>query len=339
MKFLKKIYKNVEEFFYDHSTFRTICDYLFTFFIACLSSFIYAYNFRAFVAPLFEGQNAIITGGASGVSQICAKISELLGVPVNESFGNSSVGYIIQTSFYVIVNIPLIILAYKKIGKKFALFTIINVSMYFVFANIIPDSICDIFYSNSYGVELQMFGRAVFSGVLTGVTAALSISHGHSAGGIDIISVYFTDRDTNASIGKISLTVNTGIIVVYAILTFIQAGDLSFLTMALYSFVYFFVSSVVTDKLIIRNKKESLQIITSNESMPDILINYFPHSATIVQGKGAYSKQDKLVIYIVLSTKEVKKCMTLVKEFDQNAFIVSTKVNSLSGRFYIAPHK
>ena len=31
--------------------------------------------------------------------------------------------------------------------------------------------------------------------------------------------------------------------------------------------------------------------------------------------------------------------MTLVKEFDQNAFIVSTKVNSLSGRFYIAPHK
>ena len=73
--------------------------------------------------------------------------------------------------------------------------------------------------------------------------------------------------------------------------------------------------------------------------MPDMLISYFPHSATIVQGKGAYSKQEKLVIYIVLSTKEVKKCISLVKEFDQNAFIVSTKVNSLSGRFYIEPHK
>lgn len=339
MKFLKKIYKNVEEYFYDNPVFRTVCDYLFTFLIACISSFVYAYNFRAFVAPLFEGQNAIVTGGASGVSQIIEKLAEIFGVPVNESIGNSSIGYIIQSAFYVIVNIPLVILAYRKIGKKFAIFSIINIGLYFVFANLIPDSICDIYYQNSYGVELQMFGRAVFSGVLTGVTASLAIMHGHSAGGIDIISVYFTDKNSNVSIGKVSLIVNTCIVIAYALLTFIQAGDLSFLTMALYSFVYFFVSSNVTDKLVVRNKKESLQIITSNNQMPDMLISYFPHSATIVQGKGAYSKQEKLVIYIVLSTKEVKKCISLVKEFDQNAFIVSTKVNSLNGRFYIEPHK
>jgi uncharacterized membrane-anchored protein YitT (DUF2179 family) len=70
-----------------------------------------------------------------------------------------------------------------------------------------------------------------------------------------------------------------------------------------------------------------------------MLISYFPHSATIVQGKGAYSKQEKLVIYIVLSTKEAKKCMEFVRKIDSKAFIVSTKVNSLSGRFYIEPHK
>ena len=113
MKFLKKIYKNIEEFFYDHPLFRQVCDYLFTFIIACVSSFIYAYNFRSFVAPLFEGQNAIITGGASGISQIITKIAELCKVPVNELVGNSSIGYIIQSAFYVIVNIPLVILAYK----------------------------------------------------------------------------------------------------------------------------------------------------------------------------------------------------------------------------------
>ena len=135
------------------------------------------------------------------------------------------------------------------------------------------------------------------------------------------------------------MVVNTCIVIAYAILTFIGVGDLSFLTMALYSFVYFFVSSYVTDTLVIRNKKESLQIITSNEQIPDMLISYFPHSATIVQGKGAYSKQDKLVIYIVLSTHEVKKCTKIVREIDPNAFMVSTKVNSLNGRFYIAPHK
>ena len=270
-------------------------------FIAALSSFVYAYNFRSFVAPLVEGQNAIVTGGASGVSQIIEKIAELIGIPVDQEFGNSSIGYIIQSAFYVIINVPLVILAYKKIGKKFAIFSVVNIGLYFVFANTIPESICNIYYQNSYGVELELFGRAVFSGVLTGVTAALAISHGHSAGGIDIISVYFTTRNTNASIGKISLTVNVFIIVIYALLSFVQSNDLSFLTMALYSFVYFFVSSVVTDKIVVRNKKESLQIITSNEQIPDILISYFPHSATIVKGKGAYSKQDKLVIYVELT--------------------------------------
>lgn len=339
MKIFKKIYKSIKEYFYDHPVFRTICEYLFTLLIACISSFIYAYNFRSFVAPLVESQNAIVTGGASGVSQIIEKVAEIIGIPVNELIGNSSIGYIIQSSFYVIINVPLVILAFKKIGKKFAIFTIINVGLYFVFANIIPDSICDIYYNESYGVSLEMFGRAVFAGVLTGVTASLAIMHGHSAGGIDIVSVYLTEKNTNASIGKISLTVNIGIIIVYALLTFVQAGDLSFLKMALYSFVYFFVSSVVTDKLVVRNKKESLQIITSNEKIPDMLISYFPHSATIVPGQGAYSKQEKLVIYIVLSTREVKKCTKLVHEIDPNAFIVSTKVNSLNGRFYIAPHK
>ena len=337
MKFLKKIYKNIEEFFYDHPIFRQVCEYLFTLLMACLSSFVYAYNFRAFIAPLYGNQQAIVTGGASGVSQIIEKIAEIMGVPINEQLGNSSIGYIIQSAFYVIINIPLIILAFKKIGKKFALFTVINVSMYFVFANIIPDSICNIYYSSA--PKLEIFGRAVFSGVLTGLTASIAITNGHSAGGIDIISVYLTDKNTNASIGKISMTVNVFIIIAYSLLTFIEDGNLSFLSVALYSFVYFFVSSTVTDSLVVRNKKESLQIITSNDKIPDMLIAYFPHSATIVQGKGAYSKKDKLIIYIVLSTHEVKKCTKLVHEVDPNAFIISTKVNSLNGRFYIAPHK
>ena len=133
MKKLKEIYQSIEEYFYDHPIFRKICEYVFTLLVAALSSFLYAYNFRAFVAPLVEGQNAIVTGGASGVSQIITKIAELIGIPVDQEFGNSSIGYIIQSAFYVIVNIPLLILAYKKIGKKFAIFSVINISLYFVF--------------------------------------------------------------------------------------------------------------------------------------------------------------------------------------------------------------
>ena len=109
--------------------------------------------------------------------------------------------------------------------------------------------------------------------------------------------------------------------------------------MALYSLVYFFTSSTIVDTLSSRDKKNQLQIITSNKNLPDVLINYFPHSCTIVDGKGAYTKQNKLVVYTVISIFEVRRAIKIIQEIDSNAFITITKVNQVVGRFFIQPRK
>lgn len=345
MKTFKKIRKKCSDFFYDHPTLRTVLEYLFTVFGAILSALVFAFGYKAFIDPIIDGEEVgtLITGGAAGLAQIFVKLFDLCGFPINSMapFGHYYWNYIIQSAAYVLVNVPIFILAYRKIGKKFAVFTLINVAFYFVIVNLLPSDITNMFYiSTKYEFKNDFLARAIFAGICTGVSNTLAFKFEHSAGGIDAISVYFNGKRNHISIGKISMIINALIVIGYTVLSIInEGGDLSSTTMALYSCVYLFTSSTILDVLSSRDKKNQLQIITSNPQLPDVLINYFPHSCTIVNGKGAYTKQDKLVIYIVLSIIEVKKAIKIIQEIDPNAFIEITKVEQVVGRFFIQPRR
>jgi uncharacterized membrane-anchored protein YitT (DUF2179 family) len=121
MNQLKKFRKNVEDFFYDHDALRKILEYTVMFFGATLSAFLLAYGYKAFSAPTVEIQNgknayALVTGGASGISQILVKIVELFGVDTSQTaFGNTTLYYLLQSGFYVLVNIPILVIAFLKV--------------------------------------------------------------------------------------------------------------------------------------------------------------------------------------------------------------------------------
>ena len=339
MNFFKDKFKSTRNYLFDHPKLRLVFVYLGILLGAAASAFVFAYGYKTFVAPIEDGVPNIVTGGASGVSQIVVKICELCGVPVESLIGNTSIGYIIQSAMYVIINIPLAFLAFRKIGKRFAVFTIINVGLYFLFVNILPTSASEFFYTSSINLTDDLFVRALLAGICTGLSTGIAVYAGHSAGGIDIVSIYVTSKKTNATMGRVSMIINAGIVAVYTILSCVQDGNPGFINVTIYSLVYFFVSSVVIDSLVIRNKKTQLQIITENVELPEVLITYFPHSATIVNGRGAFTKKDKIVIYTVLSSFEVKRAIKIIREVDPTAFITVTKVEQLVGRFYIEPHK
>ena len=341
---VKKVYKAFREFFYDHPKFRVTLEYVFTFIGAFISALIFAFGYKALVDPIVEGKEigVIITGGLSGVSQIVVKIFEIFGFPVDQvsPFGEYWV-YIIQSVSYFLLNVPIFLLAYKKVGKKFGFFTIVNVGFYFLIVNMLPRSITNMFYTNSMiGFEKDLLARALFAGICTGVSTAIAFKFDHSAGGIDVVSVYLNGKKADLSIGRITMMLNAIIIFTYTILSIVNDdGDLSSTTMALYSIVYFFTSSTIIDVFSSRDKKKQLQIITENENLSDIIIDCFPHSCTIIDGKGAYSKNKKYVIYTVLSIYEVKRAIKVIKEKDPGAFITITNVNQVVGRFFIRPRK
>lgn len=340
MKFLKTQIKKVRNFFFDHPGLRIFFEYLVIAIGAALSAFIFAYGYKTFVSPIHDGVPNIVTGGASGVSQIIVKLSELFGAPVGNQIGNNtSIGYIIQSISYVLINVPLAFLAFRKIGKRFALFTIVNVVLYFVFVNLIPYSWSEFFYTSDINISEDIFVRAILAGVFTGLSTGVAVQTGHSAGGIDIVSIFVTDKKTNSSMGRVSMLINIVIITIYTILSCCDDGNPSFVNVAIYSLFYFVVSSFVVDIIVTRNRKNQLQIITDNESMSEILITNFPHSATILHGQGAFAKKNKYVIYIVMSYTEVKRAIKIIKEVDSHAFITITKVEQLVGRFYMEPRK
>ena len=94
---------------------------------------------------------------------------------------------------------------------------------------------------------------------------------------------------------------------------------------------------LIIDTINLRNKKIEMQIITNKEHMTEIIIANFPHSATVVKGKGAYSGTDKIMIFMVVSSSEVKKVVDVAKKIDEHAFITATPLKQVYGNFFIKP--
>ena len=105
----------------------------------------------------------------------------------------------------------------------------------------------------------------------------------------------------------------------------------------MYSVVYLFMNMFVVDFINTKNKKVQLQIITNSDSMSSILIANFPHSTTIVDGVGGYSHAEKKIIYMTISSNEVKRVITLARKVDKSSFISVTPLVQAYGNFFIKP--
>ena len=121
-----RIKKQIENFLFDHYIFKTVLEYLAGFFIAALAALIFAFGFSCFTSPSIEGGFILATGGVSGVSQVIALCIEFItGKPVGAN--------VVQAIGYTLLNIPLLIFSFLKLGKRFSIFTAINVALSSIF--------------------------------------------------------------------------------------------------------------------------------------------------------------------------------------------------------------
>lgn len=339
---------STNDYLIDHPKTKTGLNWTFKFLIAALSGFIFAYGFRAFIAPTSEclihwgvtdpskiaSPTHLISGGASGMSQTIIRFIEIF-VDVRK--------YETQMTsiLYFVINIPLILLAFFKISKQFTAFTLINVGFVSLFNYIIPDS----WIYNVVNIYDDLIARCIFGGITTGVSSVLAMVTGNSAGGSDIISIYISEKKSS-TVGKYSFFINGSIILFYS--TFSVIGNIvnpawntndknTIITLTLYTIVYFFVNLKVLDLFNIKHKKQKIEIFTTNENLPLVLIRSFPHSCSTLEAKGAYTGQKKTMIVMIISKAEKNKVIKMVKAVDPFAFITLTDINQVYGRFYIKP--
>lgn len=358
MSWFKKQLSRVDDVLFDYPKAKRGLDWAWKFFITAISCFVFAWGFRAFINPSLNcaihwtmesrgvtleaateivnaaGVTHLVSGGASGVSQALVKFINIFG-------DLRAIEASVISILYFILNVPLIILAWFKISKQFTIFTLINVALVSIFNYIIPDE----WVYNIINIYDDMIARCIFGGITTGIASGLAMMINTSAGGTDVLSFYVAEKKSTGA-GHFSFFINGCVImanVLFGIIAHVsnpvvnpQASS-EIIRYALYTLIYLFVSTNVLDLLNIKNKKQQLQIFTSNETIPQILIHAFPHSATIVEAKGAYTGQRRLMIVMVVSKNEVNKATQIVKKADPLAFVTVTNLHQVYGRFYIRP--
>lgn len=325
--------KRLRTFFLDHEWLRFFTNNAFMLFMCVASALVYAIGFRSFISisstiTMDGGIRHLATGGMSGLAQCLVIISQMLHIGI-EDYNT------MQSIFYIVLNVPILIFSFIKIGVKFSIYTTLNVLCVSMFISYLPydflDQIAEL-------VKNDTLARSMFAGLFTGLSSALAFKGNLSAGGVDIVAYYYSLRKSTTS-GKYIVVLNVLVVSMFTLLTGIQPSGkfpLAILT-ALYSITYLFVSSLVVDTINVRNKKVSLQIISSNENLYKVIVANLPHACTIVKAKGGYTGTDKFIIYAVISNSEVNSIVKRIRQIDPYSFINATSLRQVYGRFYIKP--
>lgn len=335
MKRNERLKRKIDNFMFDHYVLKNILHEGKTFFLALFAAFIFAFGYVCFITPLDSNGIRIVTGGVSGISQIFVKILEMCGIILPD--------LIIDAIGYTCFNLPLIIFAFFKVGKKFSIYTAINVFASSLLVAFMPKwGFIQQIKTSEILINSGMTLRIIFASITVGISSALAFAGEISCGGIDLIT-YYISMKKSTSTGKYNVLINTLIVVTYTVLLVIESGingniDLGYPILSIFiSVVYFVISALIIDMIHIRNKKVQLQIITSNVYMTKVLISHFPHSLTSVSGKGGYSGAEKDVLFMNVSSIEVKKVVSVIRQVDSKAFISVTPLSQVYGNFFIKP--
>lgn len=251
----------------------------------------------------------IYSSGITGLAQILTTLSKRM------------IGFDIPVSVTLYaLNFPLFFLAWKKIGKKFTIFTSITVTFTSLFIHIIPETI----------LSSDPIICAIFGGAIMGAGIGFALKNGLSSGGLDIFSIAI-QKKTGRSVGSISIYFNVLIIFV--------AGYLFGWQYMFYSALSIFVSGKTTDVVFTKQKKLQVMIVTTCPSkVIEEIQQTMRRGITIIhEAEGAYEhdKQTVLLTVITVITRfELSALESAMKEADPSAFVSIVDTVKVLGRFY-----
>lgn len=217
---------------------------------------------------------------------------------------------------YFVLNIPLMLLGWFSISRRFMLYTIFGMVFFSLTAVIVktPAFLTD-----------DLILVAVFSGVICGAGAGIVLRSLGSAGGVDILAIY-VNKTFGFRPGLTGLIVNTLVL---------GAGAYFFgLQIALYSLIYVFVTSKVLD-MVITGFNQRLSTIVISDKSREIAAEIFKQvnrGVTFLQGQGAYTGKLREVIFTITTLTELPKLKNAIFSIDPEAFVVVNSTLEVLGK-------
>ncbi|AEI44396.1 YitT family protein [Paenibacillus mucilaginosus] len=254
--------------------------------------------FMAVGLEIFLVPNNIIDGGIVGISII---LSHLLSLPLG--------------LFLVLLNLPFLIIGYKQIGKTFAISTLYSV---------IVMSIGTTLLHPVKPLTIDPLLAAVFGGIILGIGVGLVIRSGGSLDGTEIVAILL-NKKTPFSVGETVMFFNFFILG--------SAGFVFGWDHAMYSLIAYYIAFKLIDITIEGlDQSKSVWIISDqHKEIGDAVTFRLGRGVTYLSGEGAFTGDEKKVIFSVITRLEEAKLKSIVDELDPNAFLAIGNIHDVKG--------
>ena len=275
--------------------------------VAVLGELIAAAALNLFIVPL-----NLYTGGLMGVCQLLRTLAaDYLGV----NFG----AYDVAGILYFLLNIPILLVAYKNLGRIFVAKTLVCTAAFSLFYSLVP--------SPSAPIVDDYLTACLLGGILAGVGSGLVLTCGASGGGLDIVGLCLSKRGSQFTVGKFSLTFNA---LLYTACLFLFSPEV-----AIYSVIYNFFTAMVLDRMHQQNVSVQALIFTKGDegTLARFIIENLGRSVTYWEGIGAYSGENVHVLCVCLSKFEIEELVHAVHTVDPHAFVTTQEGTRIYGNF------
>lgn len=242
--------------------------------------------------------NKVLDGGIVGISIILSHLS------------GWKLGW-----FIFILNIPFFYIGYKQIGKTFALSTLLGIAVLSATTLLLHD--VPVFTED-------LLLATVFGGIVLGVGVGMVIRYGGSLDGTEILAI-LVNKKLPFSVGEIIMFFN--------IFIFATAGFVFGWNRAMYSILAYFIAFKTIDVVIsgLDESKSAWIISEQHKVIGEAILARLGRGVTYLNGEGAYTGDDKKVIFCVITRLEEAKLKAIVEEIDPSAFLAVADIAEVRG--------
>lgn len=217
---------------------------------------------------------------------------------------------------YFLLNIPLILLGWFSVSKKFILYTAYGMTVFSLASAFIQPGVLDI---------QNPILAAILAGIICGIGVGLTLRSQGSGGGVDIVAVYL-NKKFEFRLGVTFFLANTLVLAVGA--------HFFGLERTLYSLVYVYTSGKVVDSVLTGfNQRKSILIISDfAHEIAEQILSRLNRGVTFLQGTGGYTGDRKEVILTIITLTELARMKEMIFDIDPHAFVVINDTLEVLGK-------
>lgn len=273
---------------------------------------LYAVGFTSCILP-YE----VVIGGMAGVATLVY-------------FGTDGLIPVAVSSYAL--NMVLLAIAYKVVGKTFVTRTIFGVTVV-----AIALGVCEsLFMGLGHPIIPDRTVSLVLGAILCGIGVGTCFIHNGSSGGTDIVAACVS-KVSNASIGRVMVYTDMLIVCMSIFLPFdgtLEQRIETRIPTIVYGIMITFIVSFITDHIINGNRQATQFFIFSNkwEEIADRILAEARRGVTVLDGEGWYTKRDVKILMVYCRKIESVTIFRIVKSVDERAFITQGAVNGVYGQ-------